>query len=379
MILPNYRDGSIVNLMSSILHSFGKSSEYKPLKNLPLDKLEGFQNTVLLIIDGLGYNYLKSKSSFLKDRITASLTSVVPSTTASAITTFATGVAPQQHAITGWYTNIKELGGVTTVLPFTNRLYGEKFENIPTESIFDQKMFPEKTGVKNYFINYHPIAYSKVARVFTKNAETIPYRNFGGMLTALKNGIKKNNRRKYLYLYYPLYDTYSHKYGVGSREVHKHFNHIDKCIQKIEPFLRKNSTRLLISADHGFMDTRKELIINIDEHPLMNDALSLPLCGEPRLAFCYVRKEKSKIFEDYVKTKMRYCCDIYKSSSLVKKGYFGLGAPHPKLSERVGDYTLVMKDDYIIKDYLLGEKRTFKIGNHGGLSRREMLVPLCII
>ena len=54
MALPNYKDGSIVNLMSSIAGSFGLKTKYKPLKDLANIKSK---NIVLIIIDGLGYNY----------------------------------------------------------------------------------------------------------------------------------------------------------------------------------------------------------------------------------------------------------------------------------------------------------------------------------
>ena len=43
---------------------------------------------------------------------------------------------------------------------------------------------------------------------------------------------------------------------------------------------------------------------------------------------------------------------------------------------RVGDYTLVMKDNHALKDWLPNEKRHVHIGLHGGISDDEMYVPL---
>jgi len=62
-----------------------------------------------------------------------------------------------------------------------------------------------------------------------------------------------------------------------------------------------------------------------------------------------------------------------------KKELFGLFNPNKKLFNRVGDYVLIMKENYVIMDSLLGEKRGFHIGNHGGVSKQEMHVPLIII
>ncbi|PIU09096.1 MAG: hypothetical protein COT31_00635 [Candidatus Moranbacteria bacterium CG08_land_8_20_14_0_20_34_16] len=56
--LPNYKDGSIVNLMSSIRKAFGGKSPYQPLKDFNNGEISN-KNIVLLIVDGLGYEYLK--------------------------------------------------------------------------------------------------------------------------------------------------------------------------------------------------------------------------------------------------------------------------------------------------------------------------------
>jgi hypothetical protein len=73
------------------------------------------------------------------------------------------------------------------------------------------------------------------------------------------------------------------------------------------------------------------------------------------------------------------CCALRKSEDLIKKKVYGLFTPHPKLVERVGDYVLIMKENYIIKDTVLGEEKKFNIGNHGGLNEEEMQIPLSVV
>ena len=68
--------------------------------------------------------------------------------------------------------------------------------------------------------------------------------------------------------------------------------------------------------------------------------------------------------------------DVLPSRQLVEERWFGPGVAHPDLAERVGDVTLVMKRHAIIKDHLPGEKRHTLIGNHGGATQDEMLIPL---
>jgi predicted AlkP superfamily pyrophosphatase or phosphodiesterase len=99
--LPNYKENNIVNLMSSISNSFGKKHQYEKLKCLDSKDLDDFKNIVLIVVDGLGYNYLKKQNnSFLLKNVHSQLTSTFLSTTACANTVFQVGYPPQQHALT---------------------------------------------------------------------------------------------------------------------------------------------------------------------------------------------------------------------------------------------------------------------------------------
>jgi hypothetical protein len=72
-------------------------------------------------------------------------------------------------------------------------------------------------------------------------------------------------------------------------------------------------------------------------------------------------------------------CDLYRSEDLIARNYFGLFEPDPRLYDRIGDYVLIMRDNYIIKDFLLNEEEKFHIGNHGGVTEEEMLVPVVVV
>ena len=91
--LPDYHGGSLVNLMSSIATALGGSSPYPPLAALPPQAMAGARHLVLLVVDGLGFDYLSSRDGALRSHLRGRLTSVFPSTTASAIPTFLTGLA----------------------------------------------------------------------------------------------------------------------------------------------------------------------------------------------------------------------------------------------------------------------------------------------
>lgn len=375
MFYPDYKQ-SIVNLTSSILKAFDSDSIYSPLEEL--DDLKKCKNIVLLLIDGLGYEYLQkyAQGSELEKHCLKKITSVFPSTTASAVTALETGVPPQQHGITGWFMFLKEIGVLAKILPFKARYGGSLFtdEKIQRKDIFTEKKIVDKIKANGFVFYPEHIVDEKVNK---RSKKLSAYRNLTDLFSQIKNKIKLSNRRKYIYAYWDCFDALCHKYGNGSKQVKSHFEKLDKKISLLVRSLKKTNTAIIITADHGLIDTPQDSKkIYLKDHPKLIETLTMPLAGEPRVAYCYVHPDKSKDFEKYIENNLGYCCEIYKSEELLKKGVFGLGKVNNKLVDRIGDYILVMKETYVIKDFLMTEKEKFHIGNHGGTSKEEMFVPL---
>jgi len=379
--LPNYKDGSIVNLMSSIARASGGRTPYSVLRDLSPRELKKYKNIVLVVIDGLGYNYLlkNGKGSVFNENLKGSMTSVFLPTTACAVTSFLTGVAPQQHAFTGWFVNLKEIGVVTKVLPFVPRVGGDILskQGVEIKEILGEEAFTSKIKRRSFVINPSEVFNSDFTKYTSKKAKRLSHRNLDGFFGHLKR-VVRGKGKKYVYAYWQEFDKNAHETGVGSKKTLNHFKKLDRGFKKFVKNLDKD-TILIVTSDHGFIDSSLNKEIHLDDHPKLKECLSLPLCGEGRVAYCYVKLSKVKDFERYVHTRLRKYCWMYKSEELIKKNVFGLGKPNPKLFDRVGDYILVMKDNYIIRDKVLGQGKKFHIGHHAGVSKDEMLVPLVVV
>ena len=188
--------------------------------------------------------------------------------------------------------------------------------------------------------------------------------------------VKSSQQPKYIYAYWPDFDRHSHDFGCNSSRVNAHFAELDEAFEKLLTAVDGTNTAVVVTADHGFIDTDSARVLQLSDHPVMQDSLVLPLCGEPRVAYCYVHPDKQQQFTDYVKTELADCAELKLSSTLVDEEYFGMGLAHPNLYERIGHYTLIMKKNYVFKDRLLGEQPFSHIGVHGGTSTNEMYVPL---
>jgi len=374
---PDY-DRSIVNLMASLAAGLGAGDTgYAPLAELPPDTLRG-RPVALLLIDGLGDALLAQfPDSHLARARRAKLSSVLPSTTASAITTLATGVAPQQHAITGWHMWLRELGSVATILPFAPRHGGASFSTAgwsPTQFIGAPPL-SDRLAIPTTVLSPAWIAESAYSRATAGRARRCGYANmedfFAQLVAQLADG-----RPQYLYAYWTELDSLAHEYGSASSQVSAHFRALDQAFATACSALRGSGTLLLACADHGFIDTSAERTLHLAQHPLLDNMLALPLCGEPRAVYCYLRPGHEAAFLAYVRTELGDRCEAVAGAQLIAEGWFGRGAPHPRLHERVGDYVLLMKENYTLRDRLANEKPFRQMGVHGGVSASEMEIPL---
>jgi predicted AlkP superfamily pyrophosphatase or phosphodiesterase len=382
-VRPDYQGGSIVNLMASIVTAFGGRSDYAPARDLAPAEIAAARNVVMLVVDGLGYRHLHRAvpRGALHASLRARLTSTFPSTTAAAITTFMTGLAPQAHGLTGWHMYFREIGAVLAVLPFRPRHGGPSLVasgGVTPEELLGHGPVFDDLRAATFVVSPAAIVESDFNRAVSGRARRIGYGQLEEMFAAVRDVVRTGDDRKYVYAYYSEIDSLAHAHGVASDEVGAEVGRVDAAFGRFLEEIAGTDTLVLATADHGFVDTRPDTVIELDDHPELAATLALPLCGEPRVAYCYVRPGEGATFERYVESRLRNCASLSASADLLAEGWFGPGAPHPRLAERIGDYILVMKDGYAIRDVLPGERRHAQIGVHGGTSEDEMLVPLVV-
>jgi predicted AlkP superfamily pyrophosphatase or phosphodiesterase len=383
MQLPDYHGGSIVNLMSSLIAGRGgQPSDYATLRDLGAEEVAAHRNVVLLVIDGMGHDYLlrHRPKGTLRSRLRTRITSVFPSTTASAITSFLTGEAPQQHGLTGWHMYLRELGAVLAVLPGRPRFGGADYREagVHVRGLFGHVPVFDRLSATSHVVSPAHIAHSEFNLAHLGRAELHGYQNLHGLLNSIVSAVRSDKEPKFVYAYWPELDSLGHAYGIGSKRTIAHLSEIDAAFEQLLDQLAGSDTLLLVTADHGQIDTTAGQRIFLEDHPAMQEMLWLPLCGEPRVAYCYLKPGQTEAFERYVQDELSHAMDAYPSEELIHREIFGLGRPHGRLRERLGDYTLVLKGDYVIRDRLAGEQPFEQVGVHGGPSAAEMFVPLIV-
>jgi Type I phosphodiesterase / nucleotide pyrophosphatase len=372
---PDYAGGSLVNLVASVVAARGGEPLHEPLKKfqLPANAI----NLVLLIIDGLGDNYLQRRgASELGKRRRGSMTSVFPSTTASAITTSYTGRTPLEHGLTGWFTYFGEAGCVSAALPFRSR--GDmallSARGVTPERVYTAESLFASLPVKSIVVSHRDIIDSHYNSIHCRGAERLAYENANEFVAQVERAVKSGPERKFVYAYWPHYDQVSHRFGSQSEPAAAEFAAIDAAFGELAHRLAGTDTIIVATADHGFIDAQLEECI--DFPAALSPMLRFPLCGERRVAYCHVHSPRE--FMERARECFDGKADVMPSEQLVEEGWFGPGTPHPRLKERIGDVTIVMRERYTVKDWVAGEARWLHIGNHGGTHEDEMLIPLIL-
>ena len=361
-VLPDY-ENCVANLPNSILKYFGAEPAGSSSKLLDKYLKEDYKNVVLLVLDGLGCSILgwnAERMGFMRTHSVGNVNSVFPSATVAATTSLMTGLQPCEHGWLGWDVYYKDIGEVVTV--YKNTLVGQKKQAAdyfvagkitPYKSIFDRLT---EAGVKNYYISPHA---------------DIKVETFQEIIDKTKELCDQPDR-KFIYAYWTSPDDIIHKYG-GANEGHPKIREfIDDIQVKIEELARNmNDTLLVVTADHGHVDTT---VSQLEEYPELMDCMERLPAIEPRVATFFIKKgrkrEFKKLFNDIYKGKF----DLLTKEEVLEKKLFGTGTEHPKFRDMLGDYVAVAIDDVT----LIHTKKVKWLAAHGGVTEREMYVPVLI-
>ncbi len=372
MQLPNYNWNNTVNLISSIMSYCWVTPKYPELDLLKSKNLQKYDNVVLFLIDALWYKWLETywKDSFLYSKLAWNMTSVFPSTTSTAITTFATWYTASEHAITWWNMFLKEVGAIAQILPWKHKIswvtLGDK---IDIGNLSQKTNFYWKSNKDVFIVTDNRYINSEYNKFYNKNSKVLGYNDLPNCFSQIKNALNYNNKQKYIYTYWWEFDTISHDYWIDSVELKNHFDDLDCHFKKLEEYLKQANTLLLVTADHWQINC--ENIIDLKDYPEIYDMLAMPLSWERRSQICFVKNWLTEKFYNQVKEKLSSYLDIFSKEEILKMKLFW-NSKNKKFLDRIGDFLLLPKDGYIIQDWV---NKPY-VAYHWGLSDWEVLVPL---
>jgi predicted AlkP superfamily pyrophosphatase or phosphodiesterase len=398
---PWYGHRSIAEIGPTIIQRAG-GTPTRPALDLPLEKDPAFTRPkcVLLLVDGLGFDHFVKyapRFPFLhalsKQGHVHPLTSVFPSTTSAALTTLHTGVTPQEHGLPEWNVYFEEFESIIQTLPFKKWAMREA-DGLLTEGGHANMLYEGPTvyselaslAVPSYVFVAAPYATSAYTTNVQKGATIVPFHSGPQLMEQLKNHLESVKGPAYFFVYWSSVDGTAHAYGPDSPQHIQAIQEFDTLIwEHLLPSIDKSLLKeilLLLTADHGHVNIKREDIINLNKFPELEENFQttrngqkiLPT-GSPHDVFLFIKPERRDEIVYFLQRALDSNARILTIDTALSEGLFGLNKVSPKFRRRIGNVLILpRRGSHIWYEFFPNEVFSM-LGIHGGLSEEEMLVP----
>ncbi len=377
IILPNYQH-CILNTITSILKYYHVETKHASLESLDKKLEKRYKNVVFIVLDGMGEHILNttSKSGFFSEHQIDCITSVYPSTTTAALTTYYSGKPPYETGWIAWSQYFKEYGRAIDMLSHK-------------ESYLKEDISKAKINVFQSVVNYIPIfekienasknvkAYEIVPTYSDKRSKrSIRADNVEEMIENIER-LCELSGEKFIFAYSDNPDGLLHKYGTKSEEA-KHF--VIETENKIKTMCQNlgEDTIVIISADHGHKDIEKSYTLL--DYPEILECLYMPISLESRVIGFWVKENRKEEFKKRFNEKFKDEFWLMTTDEFLNKNFLGWGEKHPKIEEFLGNYIALSISGSMIKiETFLADGKPVKKSTHCGLTKEEMEVPVIVI
>ena len=244
----------------------------------------GAEQLLLILVDGLGYELIQDHLGHtptlrrVRDDI-RSIHTVVPSTTAAAITAFGTGARPGATNMVGF--SVAYGGGVMNLLAMEGGPAPTEWQ--PTPTYFERLA---AVGVSSAVISPARFAGSGLTGAALRGARHVPAESLSDRVSAALRELRAGT--PVVYLYWSEIDHSGHSHGVAS----------DAWIGQVEQFDAGLSTllrglpggvRTVLTADHGMINVERDSIVDVAATPALREGVRI-VAGETRAAHVHAQE-----------------------------------------------------------------------------------------
>jgi len=396
-VMPHYEGYSIANLGATIAKLLDRDPEgmAPSLPSEAWSHLSGdVRNIIVVLLDGTGYRYMERAledervglAGLAERGQLVPLTSVFPTTTMTALSSLWTGTTPSQHGFLGTCMLLPEQGVLANLLKIAPAAGGPMgslmgmgwnpatFVPVP---FLAERLLP--TGVKTvgHLLGMH--LQGGLTKLFLRGvSELHGYIDHTDMWINLRHTIEEPSEEpRLINVYWTGTDDAAHTYGPGDERFAAALSEVlrsmrEQFLERLSPSAREG-TVLLITADHGQIDTPPQNVVSLSNHPKLNESLLLPPGGEPRAAYLYAKERSIGAIADYVGQYLAGRFDLVETDTALAAGVWGPKPLGTSWRKRLGDYLLLARG----QDQLVyTEGKAAHLGHHGSLTKEEMLVPL---
>lgn len=360
-MVPDYLGASVHRIVPALLGP----SEWGPALPswMPAD-LAAARQIVLLVLDGLGWDQLMDRQTHaptLSSMSGGPITTVAPTTTATALSSITTGLPPGEHGILGYRMLVS--GEVLNTLRWC--VDGHDRRHILPPS--DIQPHPGFLGQRIPVVGPFELQNSAFTEAHMQGCRSVGWRSPSSIAVDVAGLFQSGER--FVYAYYAGVDKVAHERGLGDHYLAE-LRTADRLVGDICELLPPGAA-LVVTADHGQVHVGDRI------EYLSQDLLGLVQrqSGEGRFRWLHARRGCSA---DELATAAReefgHLAWVVTRDQTVADGWFGPHV-HSRFLNRLGDVALVPFEPVSFDDpddsgpYVL-------ISRHGSLTSAEVKVPL---
>ena len=354
-VIPDYRGATVAGIVPALL---GKTdAEWIP------EPARSARCVVLLVLDGLGWDVVRDtpeRVPTLAAMEGGSVTTVMPATTAAALTSIATGLAPAQHGVTGFRIYLDGL--VLNALRWTVEPRGATVDplDIQRHAPFLGHQVPvvtkaefERTGFTQAHLRDVPFRGWKTTSMLVEHCRRAAVAG-----------------ERLVYAYYPGVDEVAHAHGLHDGFYAQELASADDLVRRLLAVLPGDAA-LLVTADHGNVHIEPDAWIETaDLRPLV-----AAQAGDARFRSLYARKGAQRELADEARRRWSSFAWVRSRREVIDEGWIGPEAPSGRLPGRIGDVVVAPFTPVGFLDPALPRERGLRTA-HGAPTATEMQVPL---
>ncbi len=331
------------------------------------------RSAVLVVMDGVGAIPLRAHGGHART-LNAALGkkdvagAVFPTTTAAALTTLLTGVAPGEHGMVGYRVRHPQRDVLVNQLREWESAGIDPYTWQAAPTIFEQA---SDAGHPAFVVGIAEYANSGLTRATLRGAEFRAARSPADRVE-LAWELADAHDGALVYCYLPEADKAGHKHGVDSAAWTAALEDIDAALSRRVP----DGVGVLVTADHGMVDVPAHRQVMLDAAGGWHDGIR-HIGGEPRMLHVYTEPDAdtAAILARW-RRDLEGLADVISRTEAIDAGMFG-----PMVTdaarERIGDILAVAHSNRALYDAEAADQRgRGMVGQHGALTPEEWRVPL---
>ncbi|MDG2112759.1 MAG: alkaline phosphatase family protein [Actinomycetota bacterium] len=355
-VLPDHGGRCVSSIVPALLSGW-------PNELIPADVVDA-PAVVVLVVDGLGWEQLQrfgASVPYLANASGQRITTVAPSTTATALTSITTGAAPGEHGVVGY--RVRTAEGVLNCLRWSAG-GGDARASLPPHELQPIEPFLGQSPPVVTRAEFADTGFTDAhLREGTWHGWFTPFT----LVSQVAERVRAGDR--FVYSYYDGLDKVGHVHGVDqSSHYLDELQFVETLVERLVSALPPG-VELLVTADHGMVEVGDRL------RQVCPEALSLTAStsGEARFMWLHARQGAAA---DLLEAAAPHSDDgwVVGIEQVLDEGWFGPVVNH-EARMRLGDVALVAREPIAFVEPNTSDG-SWLVGRHGGLTAEEMYVPL---